>query len=330
MDSDLITARIALWQDGKALNSIGQAVDASDSQYRTLGQGVIAATIHTDDEIARKLVVNGVQLLQALRKSALSAGAADVVNTLDHQTTMLSAGLNRWGGGQSTRYERPGSDSSAGRPEQVRAPASARPTQYPPSRASNPSPSQTRTAARDSQVPSQPNPLAQALQENHEARSRTALWLTTKAFDSGICRADVTVNFASGGQQAITTPGLSSRSGVELVSGRLMGVRYGTTVDKVPSDDELGTQGGLFFTEDYSKIAIVNDCSGPEDQAAFVDLRFPYLKEDGDDYMAEAGVSVYQGGQSGAAGATTMITGSTQNVDISVTGDWVAEDPEKE
>ncbi|WP_193072400.1 hypothetical protein [Brevibacterium sp. FME37] len=155
--------------------------------------------------------------------------------------------------------------------------------------------------------------------------------VTTKAFDSGICRADVTVNFASGGQQAITTPGLSSRSGVELVSGRLMGVRYGTTVDKVPSDDELGTQGGLFLTEDYSKIAIVNDCSGPEDQAAFVDLRFPYLKDDGDDdYMAEAGVSVYQGGQSGAAGATTMITGSTQNVDISVTGDWVAEDPEEE
>lgn len=155
--------------------------------------------------------------------------------------------------------------------------------------------------------------------------------VTNKAFDTGICRADVTVNYASGGQQAITTPGLSSRSGVELVNGRLMGVNYGTTVDKVPSDDELGTDGGLFVTEDYSTIAIVNTCSGPEDQAAFVDLQFPYLEDDGDDdYLAEARVTVYQGSQSGAAGATTMVTGSTQNVDISVTGDWVAEDPEEE
>lgn len=72
---------------------------------------------------------------------------------------------------------RPGSDSSAGRPEQVRAQASARPTQYPPLSAANPSPNQTRTAARDSQVPSRPDSLELALQENREARSRTVLWL---------------------------------------------------------------------------------------------------------------------------------------------------------
>lgn len=94
---------------------------------------------------------------------------------------------------------RPVSDSSAVRLEQVRAPASARPTQYPPRSASNPSPSQTRTAARDSQVPSRPDSLELALQENREARSRTVLWLLINGAVAAIALIVSIVSFISAG-----------------------------------------------------------------------------------------------------------------------------------
>ncbi|MFF8892776.1 DUF6804 family protein [Brevibacterium casei] len=101
-----VLARISVWFDGHKLEAQGQIYDP-EVGFTTLGQGTIASVTHTDDEIARKIVVNAVDLVTFLRRMAADEGIAETTDLMNRTVKRLSGALQFWGAGSTAKYERP-------------------------------------------------------------------------------------------------------------------------------------------------------------------------------------------------------------------------------
>lgn len=101
-----VLARISVWFDGLRLEVQGQIYDPQVG-FTTLGQGPFASATHTDDEIARKLVVNAVEFVTFLRRMAADEGISEATDLMDRTAKGLSEALQYWGAGSTAKYERP-------------------------------------------------------------------------------------------------------------------------------------------------------------------------------------------------------------------------------
>lgn len=156
--------------------------------------------------------------------------------------------------------------------------------------------------------------------------------LDATAFDTGMCRLDVEVAYANGGEDALSAPreGRGDTPESCLVWALLHGdntpgqaIIEPTVVDELPADEEL-ERGVEYITADSTQLTAVHDCSDDADDD-FASLSFLYPgDEEGDlDSFADVDVAVVQGGQSGGDGTTIMITGETE-ADLTPAGAWTA------
>lgn len=139
--------------------------------------------------------------------------------------------------------------------------------------------------------------------------------VATKALPSGLCRADVTVDFAPDGKDALT-----KKDGADDAFYEMTGQSADKVVSEIPSDDQIPSEGGKYITKDASTFAVVDDCSEDTDDE-LIRLHFPFANKV-DDWLAYANLIVAAGSQSGSEGSTTMIKGETRGVDVSAGGTW--------
>lgn len=150
--------------------------------------------------------------------------------------------------------------------------------------------------------------------------------ISAKAFDTGICRLDVEIEFVHNGKEALSAPHPMSGETptTHIMGGITKGYHFNekALVDKLPADDELENKG-FYFTKDFSQATFVDYC-GEDNDDQITYLSFPtYQKIDDNeiDNFAVASIAVIQGGQSGTDGVTVVITGETL-ADVSPTGKW--------
>lgn len=156
--------------------------------------------------------------------------------------------------------------------------------------------------------------------------------ITPKAFDTGLCRLDVDIAYADGGQQSITEAlprdddaDADHTFFTKIAPGALDGAE---SVEALPSNNEI-SDTGAWFTRDHTKLTIVDDCSSDVNDSAesLIDLRFPYTNpgktNNADDIrFADADIFVASGSQSGAESTTTFIRGETVT-EIAANGEWM-------
>lgn len=152
--------------------------------------------------------------------------------------------------------------------------------------------------------------------------------VTPKVFPTGLCRVDVSVDYADGGLESVkTNPAHADDESVEdSVVGNVVRESFSDDdqlVDSIPSDDEV-EEGVLYLTSDYRNITLVDECN-EDDSETFIMTEFPYINPAEDDsYFAHASISVFSGGgQSGGEGVTALVNGDTA-ADLSVNGNWGA------
>lgn len=68
---------------------------------------LIASLIHTDDEIARKVLVHGAVTLENLRLRALGNQELEFAQYVGHYHDLILEGLEAWGAGTTSKYSRP-------------------------------------------------------------------------------------------------------------------------------------------------------------------------------------------------------------------------------
>lgn len=73
----------------------------------------VATAIHTDDEIARKILVFGADFLDDLRSGAIENDAFEEAKAITRYRGLIIDGLQAWGAGTTSRYERPGPQPSS-------------------------------------------------------------------------------------------------------------------------------------------------------------------------------------------------------------------------
>jgi hypothetical protein len=72
----------------------------------TVGEPALVATaIHTDDEIARKVLVYGAEVLDKFRTSALRNQNLELAKSIGHYHDLIQEGLRAWGAGNTRSYE---------------------------------------------------------------------------------------------------------------------------------------------------------------------------------------------------------------------------------
>lgn len=101
-----VIGRISVWIDGPKVIARGQIFDPDDG-YKELGKGPVATTIHTDDEIARKIVVNSIAYLKALRAMAAEEDVDEAVSMMDERLNRIAHGLQSWGAGMTPEFQGP-------------------------------------------------------------------------------------------------------------------------------------------------------------------------------------------------------------------------------
>lgn len=67
----------------------------------------VATVIHTDDEIARKILVFGAQRLSDFRAAAIDVGMYDLARDASEFQVLIQDGLESWGAGSDAAYVRP-------------------------------------------------------------------------------------------------------------------------------------------------------------------------------------------------------------------------------
>lgn len=150
--------------------------------------------------------------------------------------------------------------------------------------------------------------------------------VTPKVFPTGLCRVDVSVDYADGGLESVkTNPAYADDDSVEeSVVGNVFGGNFfdeDQLVDSVPSDEDV-EEGVLYLTSDYRNITMVDECN-EDDSETFIMTEFPYINPVEDDsYFAHASISVLSGGgQSGGEGVTVLVNGDTA-AELSANGNW--------
>lgn len=83
----------------------GKEVDGGDAE--TSEPALVAMLTHTDDEIARKILVYGAEALMAYRRTALLYQQLTVAQTTRYFYDLIQDGLNSWGAGNTAAYQRP-------------------------------------------------------------------------------------------------------------------------------------------------------------------------------------------------------------------------------
>ena len=101
-----VFGRILVWTDKAQFIARGQVLEP-DAGYQTIGTGPVASTVHTDDEIARKIVVNALNFLNALRSMASEEGIDEAVSMMTNRLNRIAHGLQSWGAGMTAEYRGP-------------------------------------------------------------------------------------------------------------------------------------------------------------------------------------------------------------------------------
>ena len=87
-----------------ALVSVDGDGDEADSEP-TIGEPSLVATfIHTDDEIARKIIVYGAQALDEFRSAALRNQSLELAQITAHFHDLIQDGLKAWGAGNTSHF----------------------------------------------------------------------------------------------------------------------------------------------------------------------------------------------------------------------------------
>lgn len=156
--------------------------------------------------------------------------------------------------------------------------------------------------------------------------------LTTKAYSTGSCRVDVSIDYADGGIETLSKPRdnagkprdeAGSDDPYKSVGAAVARGSWAEhIVDRLPSDDEIDGSGG-YMTKDFREYMEIDECSdAPDDD--FISLAFPYETAEGrlsDFALAEVAV-MSNVGNSGENLVTTAIFGESQ-ASVSPTGSWV-------
>lgn len=149
--------------------------------------------------------------------------------------------------------------------------------------------------------------------------------LTTKAYSTGSCRVDMSIDYTDGGLETLSKPREDAGSGdaYRYVGAAITRGNWADhIVDRLPSDDEIDGSGAV-MTKDFREYMEIDECSDAPDDA-FIKLVFPYVTAEGrlSEYaLAEVAV-MSNVGNSGENLVTTAIFGESQ-ASVSPTGSWV-------
>ena len=102
-----LSVRMLLTVDGGVLVSGTQGRPHGQDEFRTFNANKIATALHTEDEIARKFLVDGLEQLAQLERLAIARNDRQSARHIHHYAAMIHAGLVNWGAGTTPRYERP-------------------------------------------------------------------------------------------------------------------------------------------------------------------------------------------------------------------------------
>lgn len=157
--------------------------------------------------------------------------------------------------------------------------------------------------------------------------------VTAKQFETGMCRLDVTVDFAPGGQEAVTEPirkpgEMSYPDAASRAEARL--IDYGrdlNVVDTLPSDEQLANKTS-YATPDFTQLTLVDECSeDPEDK--FTALAFPYTSASAEATgrsehtpFAEVEIALVTNVEQ----PLVYVAGEVNDAEVSPTGQWMPRD----
>ncbi|OYO00729.1 hypothetical protein CGZ95_08895 [Enemella evansiae] len=157
--------------------------------------------------------------------------------------------------------------------------------------------------------------------------------VTAKQFETGMCRLDVTVDYAPGGQEAVTEPirkpgeknypDAASRAEARLIDyGRDL-----TVVDTLPSDEQIANKTS-YATPDFTQLTLVDECSeDPEDK--FTALAFPYTSASAEATgrsehtpFAEVEIALVTNVET----PLVYVAGEVNDAEVSPAGEWMPKD----
>lgn len=167
--------------------------------------------------------------------------------------------------------------------------------------------------------------------------------ITSRAYSTGSCRMDANVTYTDGGLAAIkkaaaaklktdkTDPirndlTLAAEIMDETVSPEValnsLNPTIVTTIPKASKDQEA------YITKDYSKLAIIGECSGDDEWGKFATIQIPSKSDGGS--VASTALSYVKGTTKGSSASvlqTILRTGGSDgsvDADVSPDGHWVA------
>ncbi|MGP5523344.1 hypothetical protein ACTXM3_08595 [Glutamicibacter arilaitensis] len=193
---------------------------------------------------------------------------------------------------------------------------------------------EVRVADSDDQVPFSTSDMPVTVQMSEElkgaAPSGVAIavekyTVDAKAFSTGICRANVGIEYTAGGKGIIdgTETKFGSNDYENLVNSLFVSETFARAVevvDELPTDDEL-KEDAAYITKDATTATFVKSCGEDGDDYMFL-LVFPYSGEDGDlESFATAWPAFV--GFAGSNSVQLVIEGNAE-ADVSPTGAWVA------
>lgn len=150
--------------------------------------------------------------------------------------------------------------------------------------------------------------------------------VNAKAFDTGICRWDIDISYLNGSQDALGAKDPADPSFQGTPQSNIVGHLTNShpdvqVVTGVPSDDQVA-KNRIYMTRDFSHLTGVGECSKSAKDG--LTLNFLYGEKAhsvGFDAFANVRVAVVAGNQSGSAGSSMIITGTTEAT-VTATGKW--------